>query len=94
MIGLPGVCIAFVLAEFAVAATAYPFIPRDLRDLWKNPLIPVAVFSSLLMVLAVRWVNHYSSRPLIVVAAGAAVYAAAATVLGGKLLINQFGESK
>jgi O-antigen/teichoic acid export membrane protein len=93
-IGLTGVCIAFVLAEFAVAATAYLLIPRDLRDLWKNPIIPVAVFSSLLMVLAVHWVNRYSARPLVVVAAGAATYLIASVMMGGKLLMEQFGVTK
>jgi O-antigen/teichoic acid export membrane protein len=92
--GLPGVCVAFVLGEFAVAATAYLLIPDDLRDLWKNPFIAVASFSALLMVAAVRLANSYSSRPLIVVAAGAVVYSIAAAGLGRILLMQQFGGSE
>jgi polysaccharide transporter, PST family len=91
VLGLAGVCIAFVLAELAVGATAYLLIPRDLQDLWKNPIIAVAGFSALVMVAAVRLVDSYSSRPLLVVAVGAAVYSIVAVGLGRKLLMKQFG---
>jgi polysaccharide transporter, PST family len=89
--GLIGVCVAFVLAELAVGTTAYLLMPRDLRDLWKNPIIAVAGFSALLMVAAVRIANSYSSRPPLVVAVGAVVYLIASGVLGRKLLMQQFG---
>ncbi len=92
--GLPGVCVAFVLGEVAVAATAYFLIPHDLRDLWKNPFIAVAGFSALLMVGVVRLANAYSSRPLMVVAAGAVVYSMAAAGLGKTMLMRQFGDSE
>jgi O-antigen/teichoic acid export membrane protein len=92
--GLAGVCVAFVLAELAVGVTAYLLMPPDLRDLWKNPIIAVAGFSALLMVGAVRLANSYTSRPLLVVAVGAAVYLIASVVLGKKLLLQQFGEAK
>ena len=92
--GLVGVCVAFILAEVAVDVTAYLLIPHDLRDLWKNPFIAVAGFSALLMVAAVRLMNSYSSRPLLVVAAGAGVYSIAASVLGRKMLMKQFGGTK
>jgi len=92
--GLVGVCVAFVLAELAVGATAYVLMPRDLRDLWKNPIIAVAGFSALLMVAAVRLANSYSSRPLLVVAVGAVVYLIASGVLGRKLLMQQFGGAR
>jgi O-antigen/teichoic acid export membrane protein len=92
--GLAGVCVAFVLGEFAVGATAYLLIPRDLRDLWKNPIIAVAGFSAVLMVGVVRLVNSYTSRPLLVVGAGAFVYLIASAVLGKKLLMQQFGDAR
>ncbi len=91
--GLAGVCVAFVLGEVAVGATAYLLIPRDLRDLWKNPIIAVASFSGLLMVAAVWLANSYTSRPLVVVGVGAVVYALAAIVLGRKLLMQQLGDA-
>jgi len=91
--GLAGVGVALVLSEVAVGTAAYLLIPRDLRDLWKNPIIAVAAFSGLLMVAAVRLTNTYTSRPLLVVGVGAAVYAAASGVLGRKLLMEQFGEA-
>jgi O-antigen/teichoic acid export membrane protein len=92
--GLNGVCVAFVLAEVAVAVTAYWLIPGELQDLWKNPMILVAGFCGLLMMVAVRQVNLYSSRPLIVITAGAAVYLIALALLGKKLLLQQFGEAR
>jgi O-antigen/teichoic acid export membrane protein len=92
--GMPGVCIAFVLAELAVAIAAYLLIPRDLRDIWKNPMIAVAGLSGLLMVVTIRLVNSYSARPLLVVAAGAVTYLLATAVLGRKLLMEQFGASR
>ncbi len=92
--GLPGGCVAFVLGEAAVAATAYFLIPADLRDLWKNPFIAVAGFSALIMVAAVRLANAYTSSPIIVVAAGALVYSLITAGLGRTLLMEQFGASK
>ncbi len=92
--GLTGACVAFVLGELAVGITAYLLIPRDLRDLWRNPFIAVAGFSALLMVGAIRIVNSYTSQPLLVVAAGAAVFAIAAAFLGKKTLIEQFGNGQ
>lgn len=93
-LGVPGVCIAFVLAEAAVATTAYFLIPHELRDLWKNPMIPVAVFSGLIMVVGVHFANSYSSRPFVVVAAGAFVYLGVSALLGRKLLLQQFGGAR
>jgi O-antigen/teichoic acid export membrane protein len=92
--GLPGVCIAFVLGEAAVGITAFLLIPEDLQDLWKNPFIVVASFSALLMVAAVRLTNSYTSRPLVVVAAGAAVYLIAVAGWGRTMLMQQFGDQK
>lgn len=92
--GLSGVCIAFVLAEVTVGVTAYFLIPTDLRDLWKNTVILIAGFSSLLMAGAVRLTNHYSAQPLLVVMAGAVIYLIAMALLGRKPLMQQFGESQ
>ena len=92
--GLPGGCVAFVLAEATVGITAYLLIPVELRDLWKNPIILVAGFSGLLMVGAVRLTNSYTARPLIVVSAGAVVYMIALIVLGRKMLMQQFGDAR
>ncbi len=91
LLGLLGVCVAFVVAEFAVALTAYLLMPHELQDLWKNRIIAVSVFSSLLMVVAVRLANSFSSRPLLVVTVGVAVYGTVSIVLGRKSLAAQFG---
>ena len=90
-LGLAGACMAFVLAELAVGVSAYLLVPRDLRDLWKNPIIAVAGVSTFFMAAAVRLANSYSSRPLLVVAAGAAVYIIASGLMGRKSLLQQFG---
>jgi O-antigen/teichoic acid export membrane protein len=92
--GLTGSCVAFVLPEVAVGATAYLLMPSDLRDLWKNPIIAVAALASLLMLVVLRVTTSYTSRPLPVVMVGAAVYLLAAALMGRKLLIEQFGEAR
>jgi O-antigen/teichoic acid export membrane protein len=92
--GLPGVCVAFVLGEAAVALSAYLLIPRDLQDLWKNPMILVAAFAGLLMVAVVRLANAYSSSPLIVVLAGGTVYLSVSALLGTKLIKRQIGAAQ
>jgi hypothetical protein len=46
------------------------------------------------MVGVVRLVNSYTSRPLLVVGAGAFVYLIASAVLGKKLLMQQFGDAR
>jgi O-antigen/teichoic acid export membrane protein len=91
--GLPGICVSFVLAEVAVAVTAYCLIPRDLRDLWKNPVIAVATFASLLMLAAVYLTNYYSSQPLLIVAVAVVVYAIVSAMFGRKLLLQQLGDT-
>jgi O-antigen/teichoic acid export membrane protein len=91
VVGLAGACAAFVLAELAVGVAAYLLIPDDLRDLWRNPIILVAGFSACVMTAAVRLANHYTARPLAVVAVGAVVYAITSVLLGRKLLMEQFG---
>jgi O-antigen/teichoic acid export membrane protein len=94
VIGLPGVCIAFVLAEAVVAITAYFLVPHELRDFWKNPMIPVAALSAVLMVAGVQFANSYSSQPFIVVSAGVLTYLAFTALLGRKLLMQQFGGAR
>jgi len=73
-LGLPGAGLAFVLAEFFVAAVAYALLPRELRGLWKNPMIGIALAGTMLMVIAVRFANAYTSSVAVVVAVGVFVY--------------------
>ena len=91
VLGLTGAGLAFVLAEVAVAAIAYSLLPRDLRDLWKNPMIAVALLAGLLMVAAVKVVASYDSRVLIVISAGAIVYILSCGWFVRKWLIQQLG---
>jgi O-antigen/teichoic acid export membrane protein len=92
--GLPGVCIAFVLAEAAVGVAAYLQIPSELRDVWKNPMIIVAGFAGLAMMAVVKLVNSYSSRPLVVVISGAAMYLIVLFASGRTVLREQFGDAR
>lgn len=75
-LGLTGAALAFVLAEFFVAAIAYTLLPRELRDLWKNPMVGIALAGTMLMVIAVRIVNAHSSSVAVVVSVGVLVYIA------------------
>lgn len=73
-LGLTGAALAFVCGQFFVAAAAYALLSRNLHGLLKNPYIAMAVTASVLMVAVVRIVNSYTSRPVLVFAAGALVY--------------------
>jgi O-antigen/teichoic acid export membrane protein len=72
-LGLIGAAVAFVLAEVAVAAVAVFKIP-ELWDSWRNPAIAISLSSALLMLIAVRVANAYTSQAVAVIAAGGAVY--------------------
>lgn len=73
-LGLTGAGIAYVLGELAVAVVAIIFVPGELRVVWRSPMVWTAVLSALLMVVVVKAVGHYTSRPVPVVLAGALVY--------------------
>jgi O-antigen/teichoic acid export membrane protein len=88
-IGLTGAALAFVLAELAVATIDYLSLPAELRALTSSPALGAAFFSSFLMVIAVRVANTYTTRPLIVVGAGALVYVISCGWLSRKWLIRE-----
>lgn len=90
-VGLDGAGVAYVVGEFVVAATAYALLPPDLRGLWKNRLIAVAVAASLLMMTAVAFMTPHISQPLILITAGALVYALASFWFVKKWLLAEFG---
>ncbi|HXY02120.1 MAG TPA: oligosaccharide flippase family protein [Terriglobales bacterium] len=71
--GLPGAAFALVFAELAVAAVAVGSIP-ELHDSWKNPVLRVASGSALLMLLAIKVTNVYTSQIFVVLFVGASVY--------------------
>lgn len=75
MMGSTGAGLAYILGEFAVAAIAATLAPREFRNIWRNPMIGIALGSSLLMLFAVKLVAHYNSHPLVVISAGVLVYA-------------------
>jgi O-antigen/teichoic acid export membrane protein len=91
LLGLKGAGIAFVIGELVVAALGYVLLPADLRGLWKNPLIAVAICAALLMTAAVVVFSKYNSQPILVVTVGAAVYLLGTVWFVRKWLIEQLG---
>ncbi len=73
--GLMGAGAAFVLAEVVVAAIGFGLLPEPLRDLWKNPVIAIALAAAMLMWVFVRLGSAYSLRLPVLIAGGALVYA-------------------
>ena len=72
--GLIGAAIAFVLAEFFVAVSAYMLMPRQLRGMWQSSMIAVSLVSAFMMVPAVRFASYYNCRPATVISLGALIY--------------------
>jgi O-antigen/teichoic acid export membrane protein len=71
--GLTGAAVAFVLAELVVASIALLKIP-ELYDSWKNPVLGIALASALLMLIAIRVANAYTSQAIVVISVGACIY--------------------
>ena len=76
-LGSTGAGIAFVTAELVVAVVAFGLLPEQLRDLWKNPVIGIALAAAALMALAVQLGVMLRLRLPVLIAGGALVYAAA-----------------
>ena len=75
--GLPGAAVAFVLAELIVSLIAFELLPEPLRDLWKNPVMGIALVAAALMALAIQLGVLYALRLPALIIGGALVYAAA-----------------
>ena len=75
--GLIGAGAAFVLAELIVALIAFGLLPEQLRDLWKNPVMGVALAAAALMAFVIQLGIAYSLRLPMLVTSGVVVYAAA-----------------
>jgi O-antigen/teichoic acid export membrane protein len=86
--GLKGAAVAFVLAELVVAGTALLRIP-ELYDSWKNPVFGVALGSAVLMLIAIRVANMYTSQALVVVLVGASIYLMSSGWFVRKLISEQ-----
>jgi O-antigen/teichoic acid export membrane protein len=91
LFGLRGAGLAFVIGESVVAVIGYALLPADLRGLWKNPLIAVAIGAALLMTAAVVVFRQYNSQPILVVLVGATVYVLGTVWFIRKWLIEQWG---
>jgi len=87
--GLAGAGLAFILAELFVALIAYVLLPRELRSLWRSPMVGYISLSSIVMGFAVRTVNTYVSEPVIVIFVGAFVYLSLCYWFSRKWLIEQ-----
>jgi O-antigen/teichoic acid export membrane protein len=71
--GLTGAALAFVLAELVVAAIALLKIP-ELYSSWKTPVFWISLGSALVMLIAIKIANTYTSQIMVVVLVGACVY--------------------
>lgn len=72
--GLTGAGVAFVLAELIVALIAFGLLPEQLRDLWKNPVMAIALAAAVLMAFAIQLGIAYSLRLPVLIAGGVLVY--------------------
>ena len=88
--GIAGACVAFVLAEFAVALCAFILCPPKVRAAAKTPLLGVAVIASLIMGAALWFTLPRHFPPLAVVGVGCAVYVIAWAAIGRNLLKKEF----
>ncbi len=88
--GLTGAAIAFVVGEVFVAVAAYLCLPGQLKGLWRNPMLGMAIVSALVMFGVIRIVNNYDSQPWIVISTGALVYMALCGWYFRRWMINRF----
>lgn len=88
--GLTGAAVAFVVGEMFVALSAYLCLPGQLKGLWRNSMLGMAVVSALVMFCAIRIVNTYNSQPWIVISSGALVYMTLCGWFFRKWMISQF----
>lgn len=72
-LGLRGAACAFVAAELVVGSIAFVKTP-ELYGWWKNSVLWISPVSALLMVLAIKLANSYTSQAIVVVSVGACVY--------------------
>lgn len=91
--GLAGAGLAYILAEFVVALIAYVLLPRELRDLWRSPMVGYISLASIAMGIAIRVVNAYVSEAPIVISVGAFVYLILCYWFSRKWLIAQLTDS-
>ena len=90
-LGLTGAALAFSFGQIVVAVTAYALMPPEVREACKNPYIAAAAAASVAMMLVVRLVNLHTSRPALVISAGALAYALLCIWPAKRWLGQEFG---
>jgi PST family polysaccharide transporter len=88
VLGLRGAALAFVLAELVVAAIAALRIP-ELYGSWKDPVLGISLASALLMLIAIKVANTYTSQAIVVVSLGAGMYTLSCGWFARKLLAER-----
>jgi len=86
--GLRGAALAFVMAEFVVAATAYWLLP-ELRDAWKNPALTGSLCAAALMLVSLRVLASYTSQLFVLISASGSIYVLACGWFVRKALFGQ-----
>lgn len=89
--GLKGAAIAFVSAELIVALIGFGQLPRQIREMWRSPVIGFASVAALLMAVVVKIGVAYEIRLPILILGGALVYLLACSWLGRRWFTEQLG---
>jgi O-antigen/teichoic acid export membrane protein len=89
-LGVKGAALALVLAEVVVAGVAFAQLP-ELHDSWKNPTLAISMACALLMLIAVKLANAYTSQAIVVISAGACIYVMSCGWFARKLVAEARG---
>ena len=89
LMGLRGGCLAFVLAELAVAASGYRMAPSAARDVWSHPLLYVVLAAAAVMGGVLALSSRYLSPIPATILAGT-VYLLICGVLARRRILKEF----
>jgi ABC-type arginine/histidine transport system permease subunit len=87
--GLRGACLAFVIAELAVAASAYKMSPPPVKEVWGHPLIYVVLASAAVMGAVLEVGSRHLSPVTATILAGA-VYLVMCGLLARRRILEEF----
>ena len=89
LMGLRGACVAFVMAEFGVAASAYKMAPKPVQQVWGHPLIYVVIASALVMGAVLEVASRWMPAVAATILAGA-VYLMMCGLLAQRRIMEEF----
>lgn len=89
LMGLRGACLAFVIAELAVAVSGYIQSPSSAREVWNHPLLYVVVIAAAAMGVVLDVGSHYL-RPIPATVLAGAAYALICGLLARRRIVEEF----